>query len=430
MQIGSEPLIRVGRRPWAAPFFSDQVRNWTIALLLGLLFTISGCVSSASNTKVKPLVLPNPVLSEFSGQTVQVKFIDKRENADRDPSPLPAIIETLKQANPKAVWSLVSEIDVSKPGPFLTIEVVVLDSDFGLKGDTGAVKLFVTIGDSGRPVAGFFVDAVVQSGFYPELPPGVEPNNDGLVDPAIATAQQESALELAFYQAMYKLVIILEGPSANRMQGRSQSFGTGFFMAPGFVVTSYHVLDGSTRFKAILADNRELSLKIAAIDRINDLALLIPENAFELPGGIPIAKGAPSVGANVFTIGFPHPTIMGSNPKTTAGIVNSLFGLDDDPRHLQISAPIHGGNSGGPLMNYMGEVIGIITMTLNPEAMVSTTGEIPQNVNYALKAGYLAPLLASAPRPFNLIEELASGRDDLENLVKRLNGSVVTVVAE
>jgi hypothetical protein len=97
----------------------------------------------------------------------------------------------------------------------------------------------------------------------------------------------------------------------------------------------------------------------------------------------------PTPGSDVFTIGFPDPTILGLTPKTTRGNVTASAGSKDDPRFLQISVPIQPGNSGGPLIDSSGSVIGITTATIDAINRLKDGGYLPQNVNYALKASYL-----------------------------------------
>jgi S1-C subfamily serine protease len=91
---------------------------------------------------------------------------------------------------------------------------------------------------------------------------------------------------------------------------------------------------------------------------------------------------------------------MGVSQKLTSGDVSSLSGLSDDPRLLQISAPVQSGNSGGPLLNMNGEVVGLISAKLSATQVLNKTGDLTQNVNYAVKARYVAGLLEDlSPQP-------------------------------
>ena len=77
----------------------------------------------------------------------------------------------------------------------------------------------------------------------------------------------------------------------------------------------------------------------------------------------------------------------GNNARLSKGLINSTTGMRDDPKQLQVSAEIQPGNSGGPLLDHEGQVIGIIQQTINPWRIAQATGgSLPQNVNFAIKA--------------------------------------------
>lgn len=96
-------------------------------------------------------------------------------------------------------------------------------------------------------------------------------------------------------------------------------------------------------------------------------------------------------------MGFPNVSMQGIEPKVTDGIVNSFSGANNDPRVFQISSPIQPGNSGGPLVSMEGNVIGVIASKLDAAAIARQTGDIPQNVNYAIKSQYVLDLLEKSP---------------------------------
>ena len=90
-------------------------------------------------------------------------------------------------------------------------------------------------------------------------------------------------------------------------------------------------------------------------------------------------------GEAVVTYGFPLAGLLSSGPTLTTGDVSALSGLRDNPQHFQISAPVQPGNSGGPLLDLAGHVVGIVTSKLNAQRVAQSTGDIPQNVNFAIK---------------------------------------------
>jgi S1-C subfamily serine protease len=206
--------------------------------------------------------------------------------------------------------------------------------------------------------------------------------------------------------------------------------GTGWLAAPGFVVTNYHVVEGRSDFMLVFGDST-MDAKVVAQDRKNDLALLKPTNYSNLPPAIPIADAPAETGSKVFTIGYPNPGLMGSNQKVTNGIISAQTGLQDDPRVYQTTVALQSGNSGGPLVNSQGRVVGITTSVLDAAKIFRLTGNLPQNVNYAIKAQYLSPLLSSVESPPRQIETIDI-RDDssLEELVDDIGQSVVIIVSE
>lgn len=166
--------------------------------------------------------------------------------------------------------------------------------------------------------------------------------------------------------------------------------GTGFFITPTLIVTNYHVIADCESFNIKYSDDRSASATIAAKDPANDLALLKVEQTESsiIPLSIAAIEDCKESDP-VYTMGFPLTDILGANAKLGQGIINSLTGIKDDVRMFQISIPIQPGNSGGPLLNDKGQVIGVVSSTLNP--FLANT--IPQNVNFALKINYLNNLL-------------------------------------
>jgi serine protease Do len=94
-----------------------------------------------------------------------------------------------------------------------------------------------------------------------------------------------------------------------------------------------------------------------------------------------------AMGEDVFTIGYPMSRLLGNSARMSKGLLSATAGLRDNPNELQVSAEIHPGNSGGPLLDRDGLVIGVVNKTINPAAVAQATGgALPQNVNFAIKA--------------------------------------------
>ncbi len=110
--------------------------------------------------------------------------------------------------------------------------------------------------------------------------------------------------------------------------------------------------------------------------------------------GLSIAKFSNvTKGQKVFAIGYPVPLVQGAESKITDGIISSFTGTRNDDKRFQISAPIQPGNSGGPLVNEKGEVIGVVVAKLSERAYLENAGTLPQNVNYAVRTDALTKFL-------------------------------------
>lgn len=206
------------------------------------------------------------------------------------------------------------------------------------------------------------------------------------------------------------------------------SFGTAWLSDSGYLVTAYHVIDGASLLSILLPDQTVLRVQVVLTDPVNDLAILSASLPRSGVRGLSLSRAPVSLGTTVFTVGFPHPDMLGVKPKFTLGQISSTAGMADDPRILQISTPVQAGNSGGPLMNQNGDVVGVISAKLSAAAVLEATGDLPQNINYAIKGRYLQGLLADAPSQSFAPSKIQSGT--IESIVAQMNDSVFLLIAE
>ena len=183
----------------------------------------------------------------------------------------------------------------------------------------------------------------------------------------------------------------LGGPGGRREPDRSGngSFsGTGFCVHPdGYILTNHHVIEGANEILARSPRHR-CRLEPVFADPTNDLALLRADTP---PSGIARFRDGPQarLGETVIVVGYPLGGLLGSGPQVTTGNISSLIGPGDDTRSLQFTAPTQAGNSGGPLLDGDGAVVGVVSSKLNAVRVHEMTGDVPQNVNFAIK-GMLA----------------------------------------
>lgn len=174
--------------------------------------------------------------------------------------------------------------------------------------------------------------------------------------------------------------------------------GTGFSVGHGYVLTNLHVVTGMSRITVDLADGTHFA-QLVQFDEGNDIAILKIEGD-RLSDHPRLRLGDATrmrPGDRVWTLGYPLAPVLGERPVLTEGSISSLSGLKGDPRLFQISVPIQPGNSGGPLFNEQGDVIGITVASLNAAQMLKQTGAVPQNVNFAVKIHFAKMMLNLIP---------------------------------
>jgi len=187
--------------------------------------------------------------------------------------------------------------------------------------------------------------------------------------------------------------------------------GTGFAIASnGLIATNNHVIEGAKSIivRGINGDfTKTYTANILTSDKNNDLAIIkINDPNFTSFGHIPyiIKSGISNVGEEVFVLGYPLRATMGDEIKLTNGIISSKTGFQNDITSYQISAPVQPGNSGGPLFDKQGNVIGVV----NAKHIGA------ENVSYAIKISYL----------LNLIDLLDG--TPVQTQVSSLNGKTLT----
>ena len=99
------------------------------------------------------------------------------------------------------------------------------------------------------------------------------------------------------------------------------------------------------------------------------------------------------LGERVTVAGFPLSGLLADDLNVTSGAISALAGIGNNPRVIQITAPVQAGNSGGPLLDKSGQVIGVVVSKLNATKVYKLTGDLPQSINFAVKGTSLRGLL-------------------------------------
>jgi len=206
--------------------------------------------------------------------------------------------------------------------------------------------------------------------------------------------------------------------------------GTGFYVASnGLIVTNYHVIDevnfiGITQF--INGRKTILKAKVILSDPQNDLALLqVDDTKFISPGSLPydLKPDVAEVGESIFTMGYPLTFMLGDEIKITDGIISARSGFQGDSKMYQISAAITFGNSGGPLFDKMGNLLGMNSSVIKYKDLAENTG-------YSIKTSMILNLLNSSNDPIVIENKNLLKGKDLKDQIKILRNFVPMICTQ
>lgn len=179
------------------------------------------------------------------------------------------------------------------------------------------------------------------------------------------------------------------------------SSGSGFAVSSdGYVITNNHVIEGCQEV-AVYDGGRAVPATVVTYDLQNDLALLkgdfTPKTVFAL------SDDQPELLQDVYVAGYPFGNEISSSIKVTKGIISSLTGIGNNFSNIQIDAALQVGNSGGPILDEMGNVVGVAVSKLDAKFMYDNFGQIPEDTNFGIKANVVRSVLdsngVSSPSP-------------------------------
>lgn len=170
--------------------------------------------------------------------------------------------------------------------------------------------------------------------------------------------------------------------------------GTGFAVSKeGFVVTNNHVINGCQKVK-IHAEGKVYTSDVVSRDSKNDLALI--KGKFKPKFVFPISNKPSELMEEVYVAGFPFGYRLSTSIKITKGIISSLAGLGDDFTRVQIDAAIQPGNSGGPIYDNFGNIVGVAVAKLDYKYSMKELDTIPELTNFGIKASMLKAFLSAS----------------------------------
>ncbi|MFZ3063902.1 MAG: tetratricopeptide repeat-containing serine protease family protein [Nitrospirota bacterium] len=186
-------------------------------------------------------------------------------------------------------------------------------------------------------------------------------------------------------------VLRREGESGSGIGSAAKVTGTAFVISTeGHAITNYHVVAGC---KELRVQGRTELIQLITRDEVSDLALLkIPGESRAAAAMTPYPAGLRQ-GQDIVVFGFPLDSVLSSGGNLTPGVVSAITGLGNNSNQIQITAPIQPGSSGSPVMDKKGHIVGVVSMKLSDIAMAKYTGNLPQNVNFAINGQTLKTFL-------------------------------------
>ena len=185
---------------------------------------------------------------------------------------------------------------------------------------------------------------------------------------------------------------ILQDQPGQPAERKAEGFGSAFFVSgAGHIMTNSHVVRGC----GSLATASGTALKFIASDDGTDLALLQAAGT-KPPGVATFRHEDAALGESIIVFGFPLAGLLSTAGNVTTGTISATSGIRDNPRNFQITAPVQPGNSGGPLLDQSGNVVGMVVSKLNAMKAANLTGDMPQNVNFAIKGREIVAFLNRA----------------------------------
>ena len=198
--------------------------------------------------------------------------------------------------------------------------------------------------------------------------------------------------EFQYTQKLSPPVPVVKAPTQND-EIISASSGSGFAVSSdGYVITNHHVIEGCQKV-VVHTKGKELPVTVVTYDPQNDLALL--KGDFRPSTVFPLSKSRPELLQDVYVAGFPFGDKFSTSVKVTKGIVSSLTGLGNNFSNIQIDAALQSGNSGGPILDELGNIVGVAVAKLDAKYMFEKFGIIPENTNFGIKSSVVRSVLDS-----------------------------------
>lgn len=209
--------------------------------------------------------------------------------------------------------------------------------------------------------------------------------------------------------------------------GTSITTGSGFILdGDRLVITNRHVIENAEDLVIRNGAGHLRKARVVKISSADDLALLEASSPFPSNSGLSIADPATAVrpGRAVAVVGYPLSAVLGDQfPSITEGIISKLNGLNNDPFSFQFTAKLNKGNSGGPILDKMGRVVGVAVAKLDTIKFYKSQGYLPEDINLGIKVDRLAGFITKEIKTVAIRQRESS----LEELYEAALSGVVLV---
>jgi serine protease Do len=266
----------------------------------------------------------------------------------------------------------------------------------------------------------------------PSAPPNSSPNVQPDVQPTVPPKAAEKKEPPAPVEQKPKLAKFTEQDVNLPVQrfpfprGVTITGGSGFIVDEGRkIVTNKHVIEGGKEFAIRTGLGEVIRAKVVFISQTDDLAILELHKPLPADRAIPAAAySKPRVGRDVVVMGYPLWYILGEgSPSLTNGVVSKGTGMGDDRHTFQLTAKVNKGNSGGPVFDLNGNVVGITVGKLDSQKINQEQGFVPEDINFAIHVDRLPPMAKVSLKAEGLSEKPVSP----ETLYQMMLGRVVMV---
>jgi S1-C subfamily serine protease len=172
--------------------------------------------------------------------------------------------------------------------------------------------------------------------------------------------------------------------------GQIIASGSGYIVtSDGHLITNAHVVEGCLTVTVSVGTDR-VRARIVARDPVNDLVLLASDLKAK---SVAVLRTGVRLGESIAVFGFPLHGLLATSGNFTLGNITAVAGIGDDTRMVQISAPVQPGNSGGPLLDQAGNVVGTVVAKINAIKLAKITNDLAENINIAIKSSIVTSFL-------------------------------------